>query len=179
MVTGTVRLRPFTEADLWMCERFAVDPDFGGEFEWTGFGWPAADRKRWEEDGLLGSSPYNLVVESEAAAVGWVNWRDTDRAGPTVWEIGILIAPEHRGRGIGTEAQRLLVDHLFATTPTVRIWAGTEVENTAEQNALERCGFQREGLLRSNHFRAGQWRDAYVYGLLRSDPRPGQPGQNR
>jgi [ribosomal protein S5]-alanine N-acetyltransferase len=173
-----VQLRPFEESDLVMCDRFVLDPDFGGQFEWTGFGSTAEYRRRWEEDRLLGASPYNLVVAAteDDRPVGWVNWRNTDRAGPMVWEIGIIIDPDERGQGAGTAAQSLLVDYLFATTPTHRIWAGTEVENIAEQRALERCGFRQEGLLRGHHFRDGHWRNSYIYGLVRDDnlnrPRP-------
>jgi RimJ/RimL family protein N-acetyltransferase len=68
-------------------------------------------------------------------------------------------------------AQRLLVEHLFATTTAHRIWAGTEVDNVHEQRSLEQCGFRREGLLRGAHFRDGQWRDSLIYGLLREDAR--------
>jgi RimJ/RimL family protein N-acetyltransferase len=84
-----------------------------------------------------------------------------------VWEVGVLIVPEMRGRGVGTAAHKLLVDYLFSTTPTYRIWAGTEVENVAEQRALERSGFRQEGLLRGHHFRGGRWRDSFIYGLTR------------
>lgn len=166
-----MRLRPFDEADLVMCDRSVTDPDFGGPFEWTGFGVPQQYRRRWHDDRLLGASPYNLVVAATAddAALGWVNWRDTERAGPGAWEIGVLIVPEMRGRGVGTAAHTLLVDYLFSTTPTHRIWAGTEVENVAEQRALERSGFHQEGLLRGHHFRDGRWRDSFIYGLTRDD----------
>ena len=70
---------------------------------------------------------------------------------------------------MGTAAQRLLVEHLLATTTAHRIWAGTEVDNLAEQRALEKCGFRREGLLRGAYFRDGRWRDSLIYGLLRED----------
>jgi RimJ/RimL family protein N-acetyltransferase len=173
-----IRLRPFGEPDLVLCDRSVNDPDFAGPFEWNGFGVTEDYRNRWQEDRLLGASPYHLVVAltEDDTAVGWVNWQDTARAGPGVWEIGVLITPEMRGRGVGSTAQSRLVDYLFATTPAHRIWAGTEVENIAEQGALERCGFRQEGLLRGHHFRDGQWRDSYIYGLIRSDnadrPRP-------
>ncbi|MGQ0629574.1 MAG: GNAT family N-acetyltransferase [Sporichthyaceae bacterium] len=81
--------------------------------------------------------------------------------------LGIWLLPEHRGRGVGTTAQRLLVDYLFAHTPAHRLEATTEPDNVAEQRALERCGFQREGVIRANAFRRGAWRDSVVYGLLR------------
>lgn len=173
-----VQLRPLEEADLWMLDQEAGDPGFGGPFEWVGFRSSTALRQRWKQDGLLGTSPYNLCVAlvDDNSAVGWVNWRDTDRAGPAVWEIGALIIPDMRSRGIGTKAQSLLVDYLFANTPTHRIWAGTEVENIAEQRALEKCGFRQEGLLRGHHFRDGQWRDTYIYAITRPEntdrPRP-------
>lgn len=154
-----------------MCDRSVTDPEFGGPFEWTGFGSPQEHRRRWHDDRLLGASPYNLVVAAvgDDSAVGWVNWRDTDRAGPSVWEIGVLIVPGMRGRGVGTVAHSLLVDYLFATTPVHRIWAGTEVDNVAEQRALERCGFHKEGLLRGHHVRDGRWRDSLIFGLTRDD----------
>jgi RimJ/RimL family protein N-acetyltransferase len=79
------------------------------------------------------------------------------------------IVPEMRGRGAGAASQRQLVDYLFSTTKAHRIWAGTEVENVAEQRALERCGFTQEGRLRGTHFRAGQWRDSFIYGIVRDD----------
>ena len=51
-----------------------------------------------------------------------------------------------------------------------RIWAATEVENVAEQRALEKAGFTREGTLRGAGWRDGAWRDGVSYSLLRTDP---------
>ena len=171
MESPRVHLRPFEEADLTMCDRFATDPEFAGPFEWTGPRSPEAYRRRWEADGLIGASPYNLVVadDEDDRAVGWVDWRDTERAGPEVWEIGVLVVPERRGSGIGTDAHRLLVDRLFETTRTNRIWAGTEVGNIVEQRALESSGFQQEGRLRGHVLRDGRWRDLFIYGQTRHD----------
>ena len=166
-----VYLRPFLESDLWLVDRAASDPTFSGEFEWFGFQSSAELRRRWSDDHLLGSSPYNLCVslKDDDAPVGWVNWRDTDRAGPGVYEIGVLIIPEFRNRGYGTVSQSQLIDYLFATTTAHRVWAGTEVANTAEQKALERCGLRQEGLLREHHFRDGAWRDSYIYAITRPE----------
>ena len=67
-------------------------------------------------------------------------------------------------------AQRLLAEHLLATTPSHRVEASTDVENVAEQRALERAGFVREGILRGAQFRDGTWHDLVLFSLLRSDP---------
>jgi RimJ/RimL family protein N-acetyltransferase len=34
---------------------------------------------------------------------------------------------------------------------------------------FDRCGFQREGLLRGSYFHRGAWRDLVLYARLRSD----------
>ena len=114
-----VYLRPFREPDLELLTRFATDPAVSEPFEWFGFRAPQAFRQRWEEDGFLDKDPRYLTValKSDDTGIGWGMWRHGvlgTQAG--VWEIGILLLPEHRGRGAGTAAQRLLVDHLFATT---------------------------------------------------------------
>jgi RimJ/RimL family protein N-acetyltransferase len=83
--------------------------------------------------------------------------------------MGIGLLPEARGKGWGTQAHRELVRYLFAHTTVVRIEADTEAENIAEQRALEKAGFTREGVLRSVGFRDGRWRDGVRYSILRDD----------
>jgi len=85
------------------------------------------------------------------------------------WAIGIGLAPEFRGRGYGSEAQQLLVRYLFAHTPVNRVEATTEIANVAEQRALEKAGFTREGILRGASFRQGRYRDYVIYSVLRDE----------
>jgi RimJ/RimL family protein N-acetyltransferase len=104
-------------------------------------------------------------------ALGFVQWR-RKRTTPASWhlEIGIALLPEFRGMGYGTQAQQLLARYLFAHTTVHRLEAATELENIAEQKALEKAGFTREGVLRQTGWRDGAWRDGVIYGLLRTDP---------
>jgi RimJ/RimL family protein N-acetyltransferase len=158
---------------LELLDRFATDAAFSTPFEWAGFKSPEGFRRRWEEDGFLGKDPHQLVIsQADEAALGWVMWQEANQFGGGslgVWVIGALLAPEHRGRGAGTAAQRLLVDHLFDTTTAHRLCAFTEADNVAEQKSLEKCGFCREGVLREAGLRGGRWRDVFVYGRLRDD----------
>ena len=167
-----VILRPIREADLDQLCQYVTDPEAAGEFEWTGFRDPTSLRRRWEEDGWLGAEHARLAVERDGSFAGDVSYRDRSQgvSKATTYEIGIALLPEHRGRGVGTIAQRLLVEYLFANTPAHRLEAYTEVDNVAEQRALEKVGFEREGVLRATHFRAGAWRDSVLYALLRDRP---------
>lgn len=169
-----VRLRPVTEDDLAMFRRFATEPGLIG-LDWGGFRDPEAPARRWAVDGFLGADDGRLMVEveDEGAAAGFVNWRAGLYGGMAgYWEIGIALLPEWRGRGIGWRAQAMLCDYLFSHTPAQRIQAGTHPENVAEQKALEKAGFQFEGVVRACEFRAGRWRDGYLYSRLRDDTSP-------
>ena len=83
--------------------------------------------------------------------------------------VGIWLQTAARSRGIGGFAQRQLAELFFRHTTTNRVEAATDIENVAEQRALEAAGFRREGLIRGGQWRDGAYRDAYVYGITRLD----------
>ena len=93
--------------------------------------------------------------------------------GPTVgsfaWNIGIGLAETCRGHGVGSVAQRLVAEWLFASTPLDRVEASTDVDNVAERRSLEKAGFTLEGVLRGAQARADGVHDLVGYSLLRSD----------
>lgn len=134
---------------------FAVDPD---------------DRPRVA--GPARTSLFSVLDAGTGDLLGGVSWHAVDYGGTvscSAWNIGIGLLPAARGRGIGTAAQRLLVEHLLATTELDRVEASTDIDNVAEQRALEKAGFRREGVLRGAQLRGGVRRDLVHYGLVRSD----------
>ncbi|HEV7628991.1 MAG TPA: GNAT family protein [Streptomyces sp.] len=113
------------------------------------------------------------TVGRDAAAAGFVTWSEGRYSGVAgFFEIGIVLVPEFRGRGIGWRAQAMIADYLFEHTPAQRIQAGTQPENIAEQKSLLKAGFRLEGVVRAAEFRAGRWRDCLLYSRLRTDPPP-------
>ncbi len=138
--------------------------EIAGEFNWFD--------ERAEE--RVAAAVERLVVAlDDGTPIGEVSWHGVPY-GPNrrsvAWNIGITIVPEHRGRGHGTAAQRMLAELLFATTDANRVEASTDTENLAEQRALERAGFRREGVVRGAQYRGGGWHDLVVYARLRGDP---------
>ena len=63
----------------------------------------------------------------------------------------------------------MVARYLFARHPVNRVEAQTDVENIAEQRALEKAGFVREGVLRGSQFRAGGYHDLVSYSVLRDE----------
>lgn len=149
--------------------RLALRPLREGEVQ-------VSDDSPWDDWGLRDAPPMadlgRLVVELDGTPVGNVSWHPVFY-GPNLasraYNIGIGLGEGFRGRGIGSQAQRLLAEHLFATTDVRRVEASTDVENVAEMRALEKAGFVLEGILRSAQSRADGVHDLASYSLLRAD----------
>jgi aminoglycoside 6'-N-acetyltransferase len=165
-----VFLRPVQLEDLALLDRSGTPQD--DPFNFFGFQGGRRLRQRFDENGLLGADFGNLIVQSGEVAVGDVSWH-AEAYGPpaagVAFNIGISLLTEHRGRGVGTIAQRKLAAYLFATSTVHRIEATTDIENIAEQRALEKAGFRRDGVLRGAQWRHGAWHDMVVYSRLRTD----------
>lgn len=170
-----VTLRPVAQGDLSWLADLRNDPAAAGPHEWHGWVNPQYER-RWTETGLLGDSGGTLIVMHDTDRTGIVSWRKVT-TGPIAsnWAIGIMLMPEFRGLGYGSEAQRLLIRYLFAHTQFNRVEATTEITNLGEQRALEKAGFTREGVLRGTTFRQGRWHDQVIYSVLRHEVDPEEP----
>lgn len=90
-----------------------------------------------------------------------IDWRDRNAI------FGIFIGDESRwGKGYGSEATRLMASLAFERMGLNRLWLQVYADNAAGIRAYEKCGYQREGVLRRHVFRAGRWQDSVIMGLL-------------
>jgi RimJ/RimL family protein N-acetyltransferase len=85
--------------------------------------------------------------------------------------VGFWLAPEGRGRGVATHAVRLLARWAFAELGVARLELTCGPDNKASQRVAERCGFVREGVLRSHLPFKGGRRDTVVFSLVPGDLR--------
>ncbi len=90
-------------------------------------------------------------------------------------EVGYWVAPSARGRGVATAATRLICDWAFDSLDFERVEWQAYVGNDGSRRVAERCGFTFEGTLRSRGYQRGEYRDVWIAGLLRGDPRPDVP----
>jgi RimJ/RimL family protein N-acetyltransferase len=110
-----------------------------------------------------------VITDSEGAAIGSVNaYGEGDCAESR--KVGIAIYEDSRlGRGLGTEALKLWVGHLFAAQKLHRVGLETWSFNPRMARVAEKVGFRFEGLEREARFWEGQWLDRLHYGLLASE----------
>jgi GNAT superfamily N-acetyltransferase len=86
---------------------------------------------------------YAIVLRAEGCAVGGVGFHGAPRGGSC--EIGYDLVPPARGRGIATEAARLVTAFALTQPGVEYVVAHTEPDNVASQAVLERAGFLRDG----------------------------------
>ena len=84
-------------------------------------------------------------------------------------EIGYSLSHEYWGQGIMTEAVSLLTRSLFTALPLNRIEAQHDVRNPASGRVLEKCAFQKEGILRSRIINKNEPIDVVLWSLLKKD----------
>jgi RimJ/RimL family protein N-acetyltransferase len=84
-------------------------------------------------------------------------------------ELGYMVAPGARGRGVATEALRLLTGWAFTTAGALRAELVISVENEVSKRVAERCGYVREAVLRSVHQKHGIRQDVEIWSRLATD----------
>eukprot|EP01018_Ginkgo_biloba_P028894 Gb_01751 [translate_table: standard] len=87
-------------------------------------------------------------------------------------ELGFVLARSQWGKGIATEAVKIVLPVAFQHLQVERIEAVVAKENVASQRVLEKSGFVNEGLLCK--YLSGKVRtiDCFMYRLLSSDNMP-------
>ncbi|MER7211765.1 GNAT family protein [Streptosporangium sp. NPDC000239] len=80
-----------------------------------------------------------------------------------------LSGPRVYGRGYGTEAIRLVLDHAFATTDLHRIELEVFAFNDRAAHVYRKVGFVEEGVRRDALLWDGRWHDAVVMSVLAPD----------
>lgn len=79
-------------------------------------------------------------------------------------EVSVYLAPEARGRGLGSQLYQALFRCLRAQG-FVRAWAGVTLPNPASERLHTKLGFRLVGIYEKTGFKNGVWRDVAWYGL--------------
>ncbi len=87
-------------------------------------------------------------------------------------ELGIVIGEkDYWDRGCGTDAVRLLLRLAFGEMNLHRVYLRVDEDNLRGIRCYEKCGFQKEGLLRDAVFREGAYHGQWLMSVLRGEYR--------
>jgi RimJ/RimL family protein N-acetyltransferase len=171
MLTGAVvRLRAVRQDDLdWLVVECGKPSAFG-EFEPFVFGASERLREAYEDFGLVSDTYTKLVIEDRAGRrIGVASIDNLDLQSRVARISATILDPHERGKGLGTDAHRVLVSYLFRHRGLARIECFVGSGNLAARSVLKRLGFVEEGTLRSRIFAHGQRHDVVACGLLAED----------
>jgi RimJ/RimL family protein N-acetyltransferase len=169
-----VRLVQFAERHLPAFEGMLDDPDVQ---RFTRLPVPAPPDfprtwlARYEQGRRDGTSEAFAVEDDAGEFLGCVMAFGIE-ADERTCELGYLVAPAARGRGVGTKALRLLTEWAFGERGLLRLELMISIDNQASKIVAERAGYVREGVLRSLYVKEGVREDHELWSCLPSDPRP-------
>jgi RimJ/RimL family protein N-acetyltransferase len=166
-LTGaSVVLRPFRPGDVEALGEALRDPEVA---RLTGTHAAPADEavRAWYATRNEQPDRLDLAVEDRGsgACVGEAvlnEWSPACRS----CNFRILMTAAGRGRGLGTEATRLLVGYGFERLGLHRISLEVYAFNPRARRAYEKVGFVTEGVLRDALHWDGAWVDAIVMSIL-------------
>jgi RimJ/RimL family protein N-acetyltransferase len=167
-----IRLVPLTAAhapgvaeliedrDVRTYTRIPTEPPAGYESAWV---------ERYEEGWRDGSRAGFAIESHDGEFLGLGLFVHLEREGRQ-GEIGYVVGPAARGKGVATRTLRLLTEWGFSELGLERIELWIDIENAGSERVAERAGYQREGIQRSHWFKEDIRRDFGIWSRLRTDP---------
>jgi RimJ/RimL family protein N-acetyltransferase len=172
LLSERLKLRDFREDDVDAVHSWASDPEVVRFMSWgpntreltreflqRKFAERTGDpRRTWDlavvrrDTGqVVGSVGLRLDEQRQQAALGYCYHQDA-------W-----------GHGFATEAAGEMLRFGFEELGLHRIHASADTRNGASIRVLDKLGMRQEGRLREHVMMRGEWRDSYLYAVLRSE----------
>lgn len=119
--------------------------------------------------GDLKQTPHLWVIDAGKGYIGHIRLHSLHsidrRAALAIW----IEDPEAQGKGLGTEAIALVLQHAFGTLGLHRVGIRVLAINLRAIRAYQACGFVLEGRERDTARLGGIWHDDLILGCLESE----------
>jgi RimJ/RimL family protein N-acetyltransferase len=163
-VQDVIFLREYADSDLDKLVNLANNQNVSRYLVST-FPYPYTrdDAEWWIGTGSKQNGVITRVIEYQGLFVGSVGinpqsgWRDH------LGEIGYWVAENYWGKGIATAALRQMTEYCFETHNFRKLYAPVLAPNAASMKVLEKCGYQREAILKSEVQKGGSYFDIHHF----------------
>ncbi len=125
-------------------------------------------QKQWRTGA---GAPFVIADAANDRPLGLVNLQFGEDE--EVGGLAVSVFPHARGRGVASQALRLAATWGLRQLGLRRVFAEAAADNQASIRAIEKAGFQREGILRAHCKTHGQRHDCIMFSLLPRDIYPG------
>lgn len=158
-----ISLRAFEKRDVFSLHHWLNDPE---SITMTGrVPYSLEDVEKLVEKHRSDRSYIFAIEDEEKKLLGWVYLYKVEFEHGRA-EVGILLAPEARGMGIGKTAMTLILNVAFDQLRLHKVYLTTRGINERAFALYQKIGFVMEGTLREHAFVQGQFNDTYFMGIL-------------
>jgi [ribosomal protein S5]-alanine N-acetyltransferase len=102
---------------------------------------------------------FGIFSKEDNRLIGTINLFSVIRGSIQSAFVGYFLDEKHNGKGLTTEAVKLIVKYAFDELKLHRVEAGVMPHNLGSIRVLEKAGFEKEGLARKNVKINGKWED--------------------
>jgi len=131
-------------------------------------GWLVGLLLEWQERGT--DLPFAVMHRESGRAIGMTRYMNISPADRNLEIGGTWYAPAFQRTGVNTESKYLLLGQAFEGLGCLRVQFRTDVRNLRSQQAIERLGARREGVLREHMILPdGTVRSSVFYSILKDE----------
>lgn len=112
---------------------------------------------------------FAFAVTADETVVGSVGIFRNANIHRRTGELGYYLDENYWGKGIMTEAVKMLCKKVFEETDIIRIYAEPFTFNIGSCRVLEKAGFSKEGIMKKNAFKNNKILDMALYALTKED----------
>ncbi|MDB5023144.1 MAG: family N-acetyltransferase [Mucilaginibacter sp.] len=117
---------------------------------------------------LVGQDPLvNFAITINEEVAGGIGLEPRQDVYRKTAILGYWLREELWGRGMMTEAVKLLTGYAFTQLGFIRIQASVYSKNPASMRVLEKAGYQKEGVLRNAVIKNEVVMDEHIYAVLK------------
>lgn len=163
-----ITIRKFNEADIPNKVKWINDPRNNGFLHYD---IPLEEAKTlaWFKKNKDRLDRYDAVIEADGIPCGLIGLLSIDYKNCKAEYYISMGEHDYKGKGISTEASRLLLTYAFGALGLNRVYLYTEVENIPAQRLFEKIGFTKEGRACNDLFTRGEFVDRFLYGIHKEE----------
>lgn len=164
-------LRPIENGDLEVWAAYLMAPQV---YEHTSWNLSAPSELKpflWSSQTHSNDSLFRLAIVCRGTdrLIGTIGFHTVSSVNKSA-ELSYDLSPEYWGKGVASMAANSLTTWAHDHAGVVRVQATVLESNARSMRVLERCGFLREGLLRSYRQVRGKPGDFWIYSNIKPAP---------
>ncbi len=163
-----VTIRPFEKRDIPKKVEWINNPE-NNQFLHYDIPIEVEKTEDWFERNKFREDRYDAIIEADGIPCGTIGLLAIDKKNHKAEYYIAMGETFLKGKGISTEATKLVLNYAFKNLELNRVYLFTETENIIAQKLFEKVGFVREGCIKQDIISRGRYVDRFVYAILKKD----------